>query len=426
MSAPSREQDEWTQDSVWYNVEDILKELGIRIGKGTRRYVKRLIRELCAEAGVTHESIGIIAAPRCTMYFDGKWESVTFEKVDELAGRGTDIIFIEKLDIVRVVGKFASVYGVALVNSEGHLVEYGKDLINAANESGANLGIFTDDDAHGHMIADEAPGEIVRLGVDDELLQHFGLSKGGRNTKIDGVLLAVGGEALWEYLKDRLEEEYPTRDYTRVIEKPDLSIHDPEAIKNIRDIIYNYRESITADSWAEIESKLTEVEGFINVDEKRDEIDDKLGKIVEADELLKELAAKLAEVKPILDKMENAMKAKEDEKQKKEQEEKAELERKKQADKERAEKEKAELLKKYGDVCSKYDLDLTDVPGIAPVSAIRLRDAGIVSVIDLAVSTVEQIIIKLELGSNPSEESKQRIAADIAAAKKLLEEKLEE
>jgi predicted flap endonuclease-1-like 5' DNA nuclease len=421
-----REQDEWTQDSAWYNFEGVLKELKIKYTGKTRKYVKKLIRILCEEAGVTREELGIIAAPRCTMYFDNESISVGFDKIEELAQKGTDIVFIEKLDIVRVLSKYASAYGVALVNSQGHLAEYGKDLIEAANASGANLGIFTDDDKHGHMIADEAPGEIVRLGVDDAMYQHFGLTPGGNNTKIDGVLAAVGGEALWEYLMERLEEEYPTRDYTRVIEKPDLSIHDPEAIKNIRDIIYNYRESITADSWAEIESKLTEVEGFINVDEKRDEIDDKLGKIVEADELLKELAAKLAEVKPILDKMENAMKAKEDEKQKKEQEEKAELERKKQADKERAEKEKAELLKKYGDVCSKYDLDLTDVPGIAPVSAIRLRDAGIVSVIDLAVSTVEQIIIKLELGSNPSEESKQRIAADIAAAKKLLEEKLEE
>jgi hypothetical protein len=313
-----KELDDWTQDSAWYGFEDRLKELGIAIKKGTRKYVKRLIRELCEEAGVTRESLGIIAAPRCTMYFDGRWTSVTFEKIEELAGMGTDIVFIEKLDIVRVLGKYASGYGVALVNSEGHLVEYGKDLIKAANASGANLGIFTDDDRHGHMIADEAPGEIVRLGVDDEMLQHFGLSKGGRNTKIDGILNAVGGEALWEYLKGRLEEEYSTRDYTRVISKPDLSKHDPEAIKNIRDIIYKYRESITADKWDEIESKLTEVNGFINVDEKRDEIEEELGRIVEADTLLKELASKLADVKPILDKMENVLKAKEDEKRKKE------------------------------------------------------------------------------------------------------------
>lgn len=302
--------DEWTQDSVWYAVENTLIELGIKITKNTRQYVKRLIRELCKEAGITRESIGIIAAPRCTMFFDGVWTSVSFEKIDELAGVGTDSVFIEKLDTVKVLGKYASVYGIALVNSQGHLADYGKDLIDAANESGANLGIFTDDDKHGHMIAAEAPGEIVRLGVDDKMLDHFGLTKGGSNSHIDGVLLAVGGEALCEYLMQRLEEEYPTRDYTRVIEKPDLSKHDPKEIQTTRDIVYNYRESITSDKWTEIESELTKVEGFIHVADKRTDIDNELGKIVEEDKLLKELASKLAEVKPILDKMEKSIKDK--------------------------------------------------------------------------------------------------------------------
>jgi predicted flap endonuclease-1-like 5' DNA nuclease len=427
-----REQDEWTQDSAWYGFEPKLKELSIRIGKGTRKYVKTLIRELCREAGVTRESLGIIAAPRCTMYFDGQWTSVTFEKIEELAGMGTDIVFIEKLDIVRVLGKYASAYGVALVNSQGHLAEYGKDLIEAANASGANLGIFTDDDKHGHMIADEAPGEIVRLGVDDAMYQHFGLTPGGNNTKIDGVLAAVGGEALWEYLMERLEEEYPTRDYTRVIEKPDLSKHDPEAIKNIRDIIYKYRDSITAHEWAEIESKLTEVNGFINVDEKRDEIDEELGKIVEADELLKELASKLADVKPILDKIENALRAKEDEKRKKEQEEKerierekAELAKRKQQEEERQEKEKAELLKRYGEICSKYNLEIQDIADIGPTTARKLKEAGIVSPVELATANVNDLAIDFNYGrSPPPNEIKERVASMIAAAKKLIDEKI--
>jgi hypothetical protein len=160
------------------------------------------------------------------------------------------------------------------------------------------------------MIADEAPGEIIRLGVDDEMLDHFGLTKGGRNLHIDGILTAVGGEALWEYLMKRLENEYPTRDYTRVIQKPDLSKYDPETIQNIRDIVENYRESITSDKWTEIESELEEVNGFINRYEKEAEIDKDLGAIVKEDNLLKELASKLAEVKPILDKIEELTKQK--------------------------------------------------------------------------------------------------------------------
>lgn len=308
-----KELDEWTQDSVWYAVEPILKQLKIRITKKTTRaYVKQLIRVLAEEAGVTRESIGIIAAPRCTMFFNNIWTSVTFEKIDELSEKGTDIVFIEKLDTVKVLGKYASPVGVSLVNSQGHLAEYGKDLITAADDSGANLGIFTDDDHHGRMIAAEAPGKIVRLGVDDEMLEHFGLTKGDSTTHIDGVLSVVGASALWEYLQNRIEREYPTRDYTRVIQKPDLSKHDPETIRNIRDIVTNYRESITSDQWTKIESELEEVEGFINVNDKETEIDNDLGKIVKEDVLLKELAVKLAEVKPILDKMKKAVKSKQE------------------------------------------------------------------------------------------------------------------
>jgi hypothetical protein len=84
------------------------------------------------------------------------------------------------------------------------------------------------------MIADEAPGEIVRLGVDDAMYQHFGLDTSKPiNHKIDGVLSVVGSEALAEYLLERMEEAYPTRDYNRVISvTPFLSKHYPQAIND--------------------------------------------------------------------------------------------------------------------------------------------------------------------------------------------------
>jgi hypothetical protein len=46
------------------------------------------------------------------------------------------------------------------------------------------------------------------------------------------------------------------------------------------------------------------------VQEKRDEIDKRLGKIIESDETLKETASKLAEIKPLLDKIDNLTKGK--------------------------------------------------------------------------------------------------------------------
>ena len=47
------------------------------------------------------------------------------------ADKGTDIIFIEKEGISEVLTEWAGKYGFAMVNTRGHLTEYGKDLMNA-------------------------------------------------------------------------------------------------------------------------------------------------------------------------------------------------------------------------------------------------------------------------------------------------------
>jgi len=342
--------EEWTNDSVWYNALDIFEKYGVNV---TRKHFKSLIKGVCKALGVIREQLGIVAAPWATMYYKGEWPSVSLDAIETLAENGTDIIFIEKLDIVKVLSKYADKYGIALVNSRGHLAEYAKDLVIAAQKSGAHVAIVTDYDIPGVKIASEVSESVQWLGVNEKMLDYFGLSKTNKHMvvpyrpkkkrvkdetfreivesdsrfsdtvdieflktnkiELDAILTAVGSERLWEYLTNKLKEHYPTRDYTRVIEKPDLSKHDPEAIKNIRDTIYNYRDSITADKWTEIESSLQEVEGFIDVEEKGSEIDKELGKIVEDDTLLKELAAKLAELKPILDKIQNASKTKQEE-----------------------------------------------------------------------------------------------------------------
>jgi predicted flap endonuclease-1-like 5' DNA nuclease len=309
------------------------------------------------------------------------------------------------------------------------------------------------------MIADEAPGEIVRLGVDDAMYQHFGLDTSKPiNHKIDGVLSVVGSEALAEYLLERMEEAYPTRDYNRVISvTPFLSKHYPQAINDFDSRIRSYVGSIIFEEQQQIEKELEEVEGFIDVHEKRDEIDERIGKIIEADENLKEIASKLDELKPLLDKIDGIVKAKEDEKRKKEQEEKAELEKKKQADKERQAKEKAELIKKYGEICSKYDLELYDIPNIGPTTARKLKELGIASVIDLAAADVDVLtteftppdiprvsppipyeggILRIKIKKNDDDEkplsredrikaAKENVSKYIEAAKKLLEDTLQ-
>jgi|SRR5215211_3376344 len=108
------------------------------------------------------------------MYSDGKWSTVNWEDITTLARNGTDIIFIEKQDIVQSLGLFASKYGVALVNSKGHLSVYAKDLSDAAEQGGAHMYIFNDYDIPGLHIASK-PKNALWLGVDEPVLRHFNI-----------------------------------------------------------------------------------------------------------------------------------------------------------------------------------------------------------------------------------------------------------
>jgi hypothetical protein len=69
---------------------------------------------------------------RAVLYFEVRWKSVDMDIVEQLAERGSDIIFVEKNGIVEVQVSYADEYGIALVNRFGRLTEYGKDLIEGA------------------------------------------------------------------------------------------------------------------------------------------------------------------------------------------------------------------------------------------------------------------------------------------------------
>lgn len=322
---------ESTQDSVWYNCLPIMERMNIKV---TREHFKKVIKRVCDKLGITREQLGIVAAPWATMYYNGSWPNVSFEAINSLAQNGTDIIFFEKLDIVRVLGKYADIYGIAFVNSRGHLSDYAKDLADAAKNSGAHIAIMTDYDIPGIMIASGVAG-IPWLGVNEDMLTHFGLSKQDKhivvsytpakkaisnenlNTlldderfedvdiaflkhnkiELDAVLATVGDERLWEYLMNKMAELYPERDYNRVINsKPTLLDYYPKAIRNFNRYISRHVDSLVHEEVLKIESELENVEGFIDVKDKEEEIDKRLGKFVENDQQLKDIASKIKEV----------------------------------------------------------------------------------------------------------------------------------
>jgi hypothetical protein len=329
--------DKWTQSTVYYLFVPIMQRFEIKV---TRRYVTRIIRELAAELGKTREQLGIIASPRAVMYFNGVWTAVSFDAIKTLATKGTDIIFVEKLDIVEVFSEYADKYGIALVNSQGHLTEYGKDLVKETKETGGHVVIFTDYDASGIKIVKDIPTEIPRLGVDQEMLDSFGLDKNDdsirllspppenqigsiRNVvkeakephgdkrfenvdlefleqykvEIDAVLAVVGSERLWQYLMDKIEKLFPRRDYTKAIATAiSLSSHYPEAIRNFETYISSFAQDLITNEQLKIGAELKDVKGFIDVQEKKIEIDKRLGKPIENNEHLKDIALKIEEM----------------------------------------------------------------------------------------------------------------------------------
>ena len=164
----------WTLNTVWYLFLPIMEKFGIKV---TRGYIKRLVKTFCEAAGITRESLGIYAGVRAELYFNGNWTSVSFDSITSLAEKGTDIVFVEKEGIPEVLTDFADKYGIAMVNTRGHLTEYGKDLMNVAKASGANVVIMADYDATGVKIASESPSEMPWIGANDAMLEYFNLDR---------------------------------------------------------------------------------------------------------------------------------------------------------------------------------------------------------------------------------------------------------
>jgi hypothetical protein len=330
---------EQTQDSLWYNALPKFKIYDVTYSNDSREWFKTCIRKLCKQHGVAREQIGILAAPWASIFFKGQWHDISFETIKELAKKGTDIIFIEKRDIVMALGKYASLWGVALVNTHGILSDYTEDLAELADISGAHIALLTDYDIPGLLIASALKEDVPRLGVDERMLEHFNMSKEDSNIvvdykprvdrlkednlrrlvkndkrfspekvdidflkrekiEIDAVLAQVGAEKLWGYLQELLKKEFPKRDCLRVIDPaPDLSKHYPPIIQQLK-LFYDKRaREITEQESKKIADELKDVEGFIDVEQKEKEIlDDRLGKIVLEDQLLKDVAAAFVEL----------------------------------------------------------------------------------------------------------------------------------
>ena len=78
------------------------------------------------------------------MAFQGRTYSVSYENYKSLAHLGVDVVCVEKEGIVDKLVPFTRGFGIALVQSQGFLSEYGQMLAQEADKTGANVAMLTD------------------------------------------------------------------------------------------------------------------------------------------------------------------------------------------------------------------------------------------------------------------------------------------
>ena len=88
--------DRWTQSTVYYILRKRLIEKGISVGG--REYITGEIKEVCEELGkkefkrekgFKRHELGIIAAERAQLYFEGQVFGISFDQLEELMKKGT-------------------------------------------------------------------------------------------------------------------------------------------------------------------------------------------------------------------------------------------------------------------------------------------------------------------------------------------------
>ena len=312
-------------DTIWYLLLPVMEKFNIHV---KREYFKSLVKKICEKRGKKRSEIGIITGARAELYFNGRWASVSFDAIEELAHKGTDIAFIEKEGIIDELKRHADKYGVAMVNSRGYLTEYAHDLIETAKESGANIIIITDYDLSGINLASKCSEDIPWITMDDNTLEYFGLQKDNtivvnatnkkllehvqeiieedarfadldidflttNRIEINAVIAQVGDLRFWNFIMDKLQQIYPTRNYNRAIKLPsqDLGSDEtdlyPNAIRkfilNIRNVVQTAVEEIEENIELEQES----VTGFLEVETQKQKNKDLVIKAISEDDGIK-------------------------------------------------------------------------------------------------------------------------------------------
>jgi hypothetical protein len=332
--------DRITQSGVWYRIRPEMKIKGFEPRESwtqTRRTLQSsitdVIEELWPDENLTREDLGIVAASRGVVLYDGEAWPINGDTVDALAEKGVAIIVIEKEGLPDILAPFARKYGIALAHTGGRFTNAIKRMIERATMAGTIVRILTDYDVVGLDIAAATITPTIRIGIDKDIikwLQQNGFSdlteddvaeeyKPSGTTieitdeyimtkriELDNVQQKVGAAKLWEYIMYRLQlPEFNVRfNVAKVIEMPTADHLRPQVVKDALVRMDNYLAKITEDTEEQILKDLVNIKKLVIISEKKNEIEQELrGKVEKAgqyDDGVKTIITKFQELLEVL------------------------------------------------------------------------------------------------------------------------------
>ena len=171
-------------------------------GGERRKKLYDMIKGVCEDFyGVKRHQIGIYPEERAVMAYGGVMYAVGFDNLENLMYRGTDVICVEKQGTVIKMVPFTRKNGVAFIQSQGFISEYGVALARLANRDlkaendyldfnnrsrpyCGNLGNLTDCDSSGIVIGMKVKG-AERLGIDLDTISEINQVNEGLEEELD-------------------------------------------------------------------------------------------------------------------------------------------------------------------------------------------------------------------------------------------------
>jgi hypothetical protein len=220
----------WDHSDVFYAIRTYLNRQGYdtsvytdKVNGGTDRRAElySMIKPVCENYyKVKRHQIGIYPEDRAVMAFEGKVYAASFDNLRTLMQKGTDIIVVEKQGTVVKMVPFTNNIGLAFIQSQGFVSEYGVALAQLCNQQSesaydytdlyvpqykGHLGVLTDCDSSGIDIGLNIK-DAVRIGIDLDTIQEINEANPGLDLKIDDMIESTKVNTHWKALKGMVDE----------------------------------------------------------------------------------------------------------------------------------------------------------------------------------------------------------------------------